>query len=350
MVQTLEQTMRARVTAELERTVSRWEDQGKPQGRFLRAVPGDKADESVLVAWTWFGANLVYSGQLWQAAIGERLYRIALEAAEATELDHPGLALHKGIDLFMLGMAQLNQGRVEEGIHNILRAVEEDRAAGSPDDKIVARRKLDEHVLPKIREGLEPAVTLCQGSGHAYVTANAARQVVDEMCIDPANAQYRPIWSLWLYNALRRLQTPGGATLLTPVQRLEALQDLSFLYEAALKERFALGHCTLKAVVGEVVSRKPPIPAETVSPLWEQYTGFGLTSSTYPSVDCALKDLKQDNFGLTQPGRIFACQAVLAVGLIRNMAHHEMDLTCAVLGSEFQWSVERMLAAVLLSW
>ena len=305
----LVEAMRAAVQAELSNTVQRWQNAGSPEEDvWLRNAPGSQENLEVLTAWTWLGADLVYSGQPWEAAAAEKLYALAVELAHQTDNQHPGLRLHKGIDYFMLGMAQFLQGRYDEGSHNILIAVEEDRDAKLKDNDIVAASELQDRVLPRVLTWLGPFGQACRNWGHGFVTPSHIGGMAEQMTVDAAGG-FSPEWLLWLFQCLAKTNDLPGSSPLTPVRRLEALQDLTFLYEAALKQHLCLPGGTLKAVVREVQAQRAHVPQAVVD-RWEEFTRFGLQDSAYSDPDKALTALMSETFGGASAPEVECCRAI----------------------------------------
>jgi len=347
----LTQAMRGAVETELMRTVQRWQDAGSPAGvPWLRNAPGSQEDLQVLTTWTYLGADLVYSSRPWQAAAAEPLYALAVRMAHDADDQHPGLNLHKGIDYFMLGMARFHQGRYDEGAHNILIAVEEDRAAGLTDDQIVAAQQLGQHVKPWVRDALAEVAQLCRDAGHTFVTQAHIETMLDDMCRDQQDLSYRPVRLLWLHSSLRKVDDLPGPSPLTPVRRLEALQDLTFLYEAALRERHEQPGEPLRQlrhVVAKVRTIKG-YPAAVIDD-WATFANFDAADPD-ADADTKLTALQTEGFGGASDAERLCCQALLTVGLVRNMVHHRIDLQSTLLNAEYRWVLDRVLAALLLSW
>jgi hypothetical protein len=135
-------------------------------------------------------------------------------------------------------------------------------------------------------------------------------------------------------------------TQLTQLRRLEALQGMTFFYEAGLKQRLGLTGCTLSQLVREVCKAKqyPQVPQ------WATYASFDRPRSAYTHPDAARAVLERD-FGKPpgSPGA-FAEQALYVLGLVRNMTHHQMNQGWAILNADHDWVREHLLAALLLSW
>jgi len=331
------------VAAELERTIARWHATGRPTGKHARATQGGAREEEVLREWPRFGAHLVGGGEPWEAAAAEPFYQLALDMALTAEADNPGLNLDKHIEYDMLGMAQYHQGRVEEGIHNVLCAVQEQR-----DRWIAPLWSLDKRILSDIRECLAPTVALCAANGHPAVTDTYLVTMTEDMCRDGVGA-YSPEWALRLHASLRKLQDLPGHIRPALIRRFEGLQGLSFLYEGSLKQRLPGTSGTLNTVVAEVWKKMPHV-CRVILGRWTEFTSTGLCRSKHSSADTALAALRNESFsGLTMSGA-FAARAVLTVGLVRNTVLHQMDLGSGLVNADYQWVCDQMLAALVLSW
>jgi hypothetical protein len=340
------EAMRTAVQGELAKTVQRWHDADNPRQVWAR----DRDDVVATGDWPYLGADFVYSGLPWQAAAAEPLYALAVDLANEADSHHEGLRLHKGIDYFMLGMARFLQGCYDEGAHNILIAVQEDRAAGSEDKDIVAAEQLDRRVIPWVQEQLAGAAQLCQNAGHAFVTPAQVGTMLGDMCRNQQDQTYRPTWLLWLHSSLRKARELPGQSPLTPVRRLEALQDLTFLFEAALRERLEQPGTPLRTLynVMDNVRTSKGYPV-AVSGRWSDFTNFD-EADPNATPDAKLTALQAESFGgMSDPERL-TCHALLTVGLVRNMVHHRLDLGSMALNAHYEWVRDRVLAALLLSW
>jgi len=345
MHQELRASMAILVKAELDWTIARWQAAGRPAGKQPRPSLSDSQTE-----WTRFGADLVLGGEPWEAAVAESLYQLSLDMALQAEADHPGLELDKDLNYWFLGMAQYYQGRVEEGIHSMLCAVAESRAAGRADRFNVSQWALDRLILQEIRDHLAPAVVLCARGGLSAITDAHLVTMTEDMCRDEAGA-YDPQWALRLHASLLKLHAnqPGHSSQAL-ARRFEGLQGLSFVYEGALREHhLAPGALTLKPVVSKVCDERPLVP-RVVLCRWKEFTSFGGSTLTHCTADRTLAALKTEAFaGLSAP-EVFAARAVLTTGLVRNTVHHKMDLKSTMLNADYQWVCDQMLAALVLSW
>jgi len=339
------------VRAELEGTIARWHAAGKPTGKQPRATQGDAREQEMLTGWAHFGDHLIFGGVPWEAAAVEPFYQLALDMALDAEANNPGLDLDKDTNYYMLGMAQYYQGRVEEGIHNVLCAVEEQRAAGLSDRWIVSLWSLDRRILSDIRKWLAPTSALCASNGLPAYGGTHIDTMTEEMCRDGVGA-YRPEWVLRLHASLRKLQALPGHIRPALIRRFEGLQGLSFLYEGSLKQRFSVTSGTLIDVIREVCAKRPHIP-RVILDRWPEFTSTGRTGrrrSAHSSADDALAALRTESFSGLTMSEVFAARAVLTTGLVRNTVLHQMDLASKVVNADYQWVCDQMLAALVLSW
>jgi hypothetical protein len=342
--------MRLAVAVELDHTIRLWHEAGRPEGKWDRNATQDDEGLRILRGWTMLGDDLLRSYQPWQVAVAAGLYKQAAEMAHAAEAANPGLDLHKGIEYFSLGFSLLLQGLYDEGGHYILLAIEEDRAAGSKAEDTFAAKKLRHEFLMHIPRHLEQAAVVCETAGGlTQFDRSFLRGLIDQMCFDPNTRHYRPTWALWLYAAVRKARDVTGWTAICGARRLEVLQNMSFLFEAAIKEKEGLGKCTLQRVVEYLTQTRPRYGPHEVLLNWSRFTNYGLQGSQFPTADDAPTAPQSVQFGLGQQQE-FCCKALLTVGLVRNMTHHEMDLSSALLTTQYQWVHDRVLAALLISW
>ena len=338
----------AAVKVELAVTVCEWRRAGCPRGKWGRSDPDRGSEPRHLKDFLYLAASFAGTCNLWKAATAEMLYLLALGLAFNAEESNPGLDLQKGTDFFWLGLAQLTQRKDDDGVHHVLRAIEEYRSAGLQYDEQTSKQYLGRIVVPPVRNALGAPADLCRRAGHRHIMPEHLNWMLRSMFRASPTGPYDPTLVLWLYRAVRKSQDLPGQTRLTPARRLDALQDLTFFYEAALKQRMGLPSGTLYDVVAEVQKRKSyPV---TCRKHWSRCTSFGQRASTCADPDVALAALQQAVPSDGASPAEFAEQVLLVLGLVRNMAHHEMNLESTILNSEYQWVLKRLLAALLLSW
>lgn len=354
---TLEAAMRAAVRAEISETINRWKAQGCPPAKVARQIDGNKESEALLSGWTRLPWKLIRRHAPWEYAMAERLYRIAVEMAHAADEQNSGLSLHKGIDYFEIGFMQFHQGRYQEAAHNILVAVSEDTGAGWKPEDTFAARELRKYAADTALKVLRPAAELCRQAGLPQVTDAMLEHVTSQMCyedFDPAGGRYYPVWLLWLLGAIDRTEPLSGAQAseVTGLRRFEALREIAFFYEAAMKPRLGIARGDLKDVVSGVVAAKTYIPSQVVDKAeWYNHTSYAL-GDPKANPSARLAAIKGGQFGLAASDvtGVFCSRAIFTLGLVRNVTHHFIDLSSTLVGTEYEWVQQHVLAAVLLSW
>ncbi len=341
----LEAAMREAVQAEIVETIKRWKAQGSPSTKIARQIDGNRESEALLSGWTRLPWQLIRRHASWEYAVAEHLYRIAVGMAHAADKYNSGLDLHKGIDYFEIGLMQFHQGKYQEAAHNVLVAVSEDTGAGSKPEDTFAARRLREYTAGMALPVLRPAAELCRQAGLAHVTDAMVEQVMNQMCyedFDPAAGRYYPVWLLWLLGAVSRAEPLPGTqrSEVTGVRRFEALREVAFFYEAAMKPRVPVATRTLGDVVREVAAAKPYIPSGVVRGAeWRSHTSYKLgVAGASPSARLAA--IKSGRFGL-------AASDVTGIFCGRAIA---IDLGSTLVGVEYEWVQQHVLAALLLSW
>lgn len=231
--------------------------------------------------------------------------------------------IHNGLALFNMGIAQTNLGNVEEGITNILRALEEDNktfgkaAASMPASKLLEdyianiAKDISTNYINDIQKGLKNPL-------------NDPIRIVKVLDLGE---------QLFLSRILRSRSISFLGDINSRTTLFDALRDLCLLIEVVLRRKSGRANM-LGGLIINIFNSKPWIANTNFIQILDN--GNTTSASTPQDFEQNLKAISTSLYGQDSE-RNFLMKIFLACLLVRNFTSHHFDLNITLLTSKNEY-------------